>query len=753
MPYLKNLNPTQREAVTHDSGPLLILAGAGSGKTRVLTTRIAHLIRDKGVAPENILAVTFTNKASKEMRVRLKALIGDKAKHLWLGTFHSLGLRMLKEHTHLLGKGSHITVYDNDDQLRLVKSVMDTLNISIKATSPKAILNRINQAKNEDIAPSDYLEFHSDFFSKRVSDIYTIYQKKLAEMSALDFGDLICMPLKLFKEHPNVLEAYKVRFEHILIDEYQDTNKAQYMMMDMLAKGHRNLSAVGDPDQSIYGWRGADISNILGFTGDWGDATVLRLEQNYRSTGSILKAANAVIENNSDRYEKNLWTENPEGELPIYEECADEKEEARKVSSIIGLGVSRGRSYKDFAIFYRTNAQSRTIEEQFIRSSIPYAIVGGVRFYERKEVRDALSYLKTVVNPLDSISLKRIINTPARGIGAVTLKAAEKLSEERGIPLYEAFKGALEQRVLRKPALATLIKAIDKAREDLLKVPPHEIAMRLMEESGYLDMYEKEGTEEAMARVENIHEFISAIRDYENYGTAENDIPTLANFLEEVSLINDTDSYEDNANRVTLMTIHSAKGLEFPVALIIGMEESLFPHARSLDSPDEMEEERRLCYVAMTRAMERLYMFSARTRNVYGETRYQSASRFIDEIPINMIELKGDNPGFGSARGQGREYRDDSYLDSISVPNDGERHYIADDSQANPYSEDVYSEEDSHSSDTLRIGMKVEHPSFGLGIIQARQGTGEDAKLTIKFQRIGIKKLIAKYASLTEAGV
>jgi DNA helicase-2/ATP-dependent DNA helicase PcrA len=588
--FLKRLNPVQLEAVTFGDGPLLILAGAGSGKTSVLTSRVAYLVLKKGVHPSNILAVTFTNKAAGEMRERLVELIGHEAGELWLGTFHSLGLKILRREHRGAGGGdrsSALTVYGDDDQLTLVKEIMGELKINEKTITPRAMLSRINQAKNDNVPPSEYLEHTGDFFSERVSRVYTMYQKRLREMGTLDFGDLICEPIRLLKNSPHILHDYQKRFKHILVDEYQDTNRSQYILTNLMAEKARNLFAVGDPDQSIYAWRGADISNILDFERDYPDATVLKLEQNYRSTKSILSAANSVIEKNFGRMKKELWTENPEGARVIYEEANDEYDEARLVVRKIKEALDRtgGLKYGDMAVFYRTNAQSRVFEEKLIREGIPYSIVGGVRFYDRKEIKDAVAYLRVMANPADAISFKRIINTPPRGIGKAGLDKIHATAKAGGLNLLDATKEASRSGALPRGKAKGFIEAVEAFKRDEGALPLHELALRLLEDSGYMISLQDEGTEEALERVENLFELISAIKDFE----AAKPDATLTDFLDHVSLISDIDSYEDKKDRLTLMTIHSAKGLEFRHVFIAGMEEGLF--ARQGEAPSLLRED------------------------------------------------------------------------------------------------------------------------------------------------------------------
>lgn len=724
MPFLKSLNPTQMEAVTFGDGPLLILAGAGSGKTRVLTSRIAYLIAKTGVSPDNILAVTFTNKAAGEMRERLERTIGGNARSVWLGTFHSLGLRLLRKESRAAGLASDLTVYNDDDQLALVKEVLRELDLNEKVTPPKSVLARINQAKNENIGPSEYASLVNDFFSERIAKVYARYQKKLREMGCLDFGDLICEPINLFRQNGPVLDRYRNRFRYILVDEYQDTNKAQYLLTGLLASGHRNLLAVGDPDQSIYGWRGADISNILDFEKDYPDSTVLRLEQNYRSTANILSAANSVIERNRRRMEKTLWTENGEGHPLAHEEARDEYDEARRVLSRLKSRMSEDRSvsYRDAAVFYRTNAQSRVFEELLIREGIPYTIVGGTRFYDRMEIRDALAYIRVLANPADSISLQRIINRPARGVGKATLDRIIAIADELGVPLLEAARTALGRGLLGKTRLRQFLDASDAFRSGLGKLPLNELALRLLEDSGYMAMWQDEGTDEASERLENIFEFISAIKDFE----AANPGAGLPEFLDQVALISDMDSYEEKSDKLTLMTLHSAKGLEFRLVFLSGMEEGIFPHSRSIDDPEGLEEERRLCYVGMTRAKEELYLYSSAARSLYGESRYQTRSRFIDEIPPGRIMF---------LNGEARERKA-----VHAAPN--EVYYSPEDFPCGPG-------EDAGEPLSWRVGMKVSHPSFGVGVIRERSGSGQDMKVTVNFSSSGLKKLAVKYAGLT----
>ena len=768
MTILDDLNPVQKEAAVFDDGPLLILAGAGSGKTRVLATRIAYLIGERGVKPDQILAVTFTNKAAGEMRDRVASLVGDKARRVWLGTFHSIGLRILRSEGWRIGLGQSLTVYSDDDQLKLVKEAMKELDMGDKAVAPKSILHRINQAKNELLGPDEFLEARGDFLSERVAKVYSLYQKRLRQNQALDFGDLISEPVRLFNTHKEVLDAYQRRFMHVMVDEYQDTNASQYALMNIFASESRNICAVGDPDQSIYAWRGADIRNILDFQVDWPDATLLRLEQNYRSTKTVLAAANSVIKNNSDRLDKTLWTENPDGEPVKYDEAGDEHGEARSVTSRITelTGKNTKLGYGSFAVFYRTNAQSRVFEEHFMREGVPYTVVGGHRFYDRREIRDALAYLRVVNNQVDALSLLRVINTPARKIGKGTVEKMQELAATRGTSLYDAFLTAIEDGVLTKTKAGAFFAAIEACKRDTGALPLHELALRLLEDSGYMAMWIEEGSEESLTRVENLHELISAIKDFEiltekegnDNGDGEGKAPTLSAFLDQVSLISDVDSYEDKSNRVTIMTLHSAKGLEFPVVFVVGMEDGLFPHSRSAVDPDQLEEERRLCYVGMTRAKERLFLLSARTRMIFGETRYQCRSRFIDEIDPKLLERSDGAGAGGSLDDEGVVYRDGDEAVYSDVPagaspsgntHGDEPYYTSDESQLTPGVDVIRG---GSNEFVWKVGLKVRHPSFGLGIIKAREGAGEQTKLTVNFKNAGKKKLAVKYAQLVPVG-
>ncbi|HHV45109.1 MAG TPA: DNA helicase PcrA [Firmicutes bacterium] len=640
MNLLAELNEQQREAVIHGAGPLLVIAGAGSGKTRALTFRIAYLIKNLGVPPWEILAVTFTNKAAEEMKERVEELLGTDV-DIWIGTFHATCVRILRREIQHLGMKPNFVIYDTQDQKAALKTCIAELDLDTKQYDPNGVLGAISRAKNNLITPEQYLEDASDHYEKTVARIYRRYQEVLASYNACDFDDLLVYTVRLFEEHPAVLSKYQDRFRWILVDEYQDTNHAQYRIVNLLASKHRNLCVVGDADQSIYAFRGADFRNILEFTADYPEAKVVKLEQNYRSSQNILEAANRVIEHNSLRPEKKLWTENPPGDPLYFFIGEDEREEARFVAGeILRLG-----DYKNIAILYRTHAQSRALEEEFMYRGVPYTILGGMRFYERKEIKDLIAYLRLVVNPDDDFSFQRIINVPRRGIGPATLEKIEKYAAEHGISLYQASAQArqipgLGPRVAG--ALAGLVTLLEDCRKLLAEQSSvTKVADKLMQDSGYLAMLLEEKTPEAEARVENLKEFLTVTKQFD----LQEEAGDLAAFLEQVTLVSDVDNWDEDADAVSMMTLHSAKGLEFPVVFMVGMEEGIFPNARCAFDPGELEEERRLCYVGITRARERLYLTCARYRTIYGMTRNSVPSQFINEIPKHLLETVGMSSG------------------------------------------------------------------------------------------------------------
>jgi DNA helicase-2/ATP-dependent DNA helicase PcrA len=723
---LKDLNPVQREAVTKTEGPLLIFAGAGSGKTRVLTYRIAYLIREKGISPERILAVTFTNKAAREMQERVGRLLGGMARRIWISTFHSACVRILRRNGDLLGFRRNFVIYDERDQEQAIKACMKELEIDQLAFHPRAILAEIDRSKNYGIFPE---EFHPDPFNvlqKRVAVVYQAYQELLRRNNALDFGDLLMFTNRLFREFPEVLGHYRDRLLYVMVDEFQDTNFIQYRFIQDLVKENGNICVVGDDDQSIYRWRGAEITNILNFERDFPGTTVIKLEQNYRSTKRILEAAWQVVRRNRERKEKVLWTENEEGKPITYFTGKDEQEEASFI--VREIQDHPERKYCDFAAFYRTNAQSRAIEEELIKARVPYAVVAGLRFYERKEVKDVIAYLRVIANPSDEVSLKRIIQSPPRGIGPKTLERLEGLARERGISLYEAFGGAGGDisEGLRTRA-REFFELMESLRDAARSSGPRDLVLLVLARTGYLDWVGQESRQEGISRRENVEELVSVAARFEQDTAIEDN--TLAGFLDRVSLVSDVDDYDDKANRVTLMTLHSAKGLEFPAVFLVGMEDGLFPHHRRGEGAEDLEEERRLCYVGMTRAKENLYLTNAERRRVFGSERFNFPSRFIEEIPEElMVRMVGDRvTAFGGERGvDGTPYLDYST------------------SQVGAGSADM----GSCAGKDLEVGVWVMHPIFGPGVVKSREGRGEDLKVWVYFPSAGTKKLKVKYAGL-----
>ncbi len=740
---LSKLNPEQKNAVLTTDGPVLILAGAGSGKTRVLTHRIAYLISEKGVLPRNILAVTFTNKAAGEMRERVRHILGPVGERVWVSTFHSSCVRILRKNITRLGYGENFVIYDDREQLGVVKKVMAVLNINEKLFAPQAIAGRIDQAKNRLLNAASYTAMAKDFFSERAAKVYASYEEEMRKNNALDFNDLIMLTVRLFNEHPDILKSYQELFRYIMVDEYQDTNHAQYRLIKMLAVGHRNLCVVGDDDQSIYAWRGADIANILDFEKDYRDAVIIRLEQNYRSTKNIIKAAGEVVKKNTGRKGKTLWTDNPEGELIGYYTARDEHDEANFVTREIEklkLGALRETplQYKDVAVFYRTNAQSRVMEDMLMRGGIPYTIVGGMRFYDRAEIKDILAYLKVIANPSDSIGLKRIINTPHRGIGDTTVEKVEGYAAERGITMYEAINEVAcgQWPVASEPLskgprlkLKSFCEMMERLRKGAEETGIATLAQKILDETGYIQKLKEEKTEEGLGRIENLEEFITAAEEFDEKAEEK----TLRAFLDQVALVSDLDENEDATDRITLMTLHSAKGLEFPVVFIIGMEEGLFPHSRTKEDPDGLEEERRLCYVGMTRARRKLYLLNARERRVFGREQVNSPSIFIAEIPRELIERVGSasrdfNPPQsplslrGEAKGgYGSNHAMEEFLKSQS--------------------------ETGGSGASFKVGTKVRHNTLGIGVVKGTEGSGLAEKVTVQFPA-GIKKLLTKVAGL-----
>ncbi|MFY9313063.1 MAG: DNA helicase PcrA [Tepidanaerobacteraceae bacterium] len=712
MDFLQDLNSQQRKAVTHPAGPLLVLAGAGSGKTRVLTYRIAYLIKNQAVNPRNIIAITFTNKAAQEMKERLQQLL-PSVNDILVSTFHSACVRFLRFDIDKLGYNRNFIIFDTQDSQALIKECLQALNIDEKKFAPAAVLNYISRAKDRLLEPSKCLDNAKDIREKTMATLYELYQRRLKEHNALDFDDIIVKTVQLFKEFPAVLSYYQKRFLHILVDEYQDTNLAQYELVRMMAAKHRNLCVVGDDDQSIYAFRGADIRNILEFEQDFPDATVIRLEQNYRSTKTILNAANDVIDNNFARKKKRLWTDNGEGEKINLVTLEDEGQEAYFIAQEINNRIFRDNlNYKDFAVLYRTNAQSRVLEEVMVRMRLPYKIIGGLRFYQRKEIKDILAYLRVIANPSDDVSLLRIINVPKRGIGTTTVDRLKAAAEERNQSIFDIImdgKGlSISSGTLNKLQAFLLMMQDFRDVADTMSVS--ELINYVLEQTGYMDKLISENTNEALSRAENLREMIGAAMDFEQK------MPdgTLEDFLTELALVSDVDDLDEDSDAVVLMTLHNAKGLEFPIVFMAGMDEGIFPHSRSLLDEDQLEEERRLCYVGMTRAKKKLYMTRAWQRSLYGNTSYYAASRFLNEIS-------------------------DEYIIETS--------YGIADNAAVCRSEPEVSKK---SVANISPGDRVRHLKWGEGIVLDIEGIDEDAQISINFPSVGEKCLILKYAPIVK---
>lgn len=740
MSIYDSLNPMQRQAVFHTEGPLLILAGAGSGKTRVLTHRIAYLIQEKEVNPWNILAITFTNKAAQEMRERVDRIAGFGSDAIWVSTFHSTCARILRRHIDNLGYDTNFTIYDTDDQKSVIKDVCRRLNVDTKIFKERALLSQISHAKDNLITP-DQMEMDAagDFNQKKTAMVYREYQAALRKNNALDFDDLIVKTVELFQNCDRVLEYYQERFKYIMVDEYQDTNYAQFKFVSLLASRYENLCVVGDDDQSIYKFRGAIIENILGYERVFPNAAVIRLEQNYRSTQNILNAANHVIANNAERKEKTLWTENEEGPKIHFRQFMNGFEEAEYIAGEISKAHREGLcQYRDCAILYRTNAQSRLFEEKFINANIPYKIVGGVNFYARKEIKDLLCYLKTVDNARDDLAVQRIINVPKRGIGATTLGRVQDYADKMGISLYEALRVAEEVpsigRSLSKiDGFVTFIQMLkSKAQaytvEDLLK--------EIIELTGYVKELEAEDTEEARARIENIDELISKTVTYQQTMEEQDQPATLAGFLEEVALVADIDTVDPEQDYVLLMTLHSAKGLEFPRVFMAGMETGIFPSYMSINYGDgsELEEERRLCYVGITRAMKELTMTCARQRMVRGETQYNKVSQFVQEIPRDLVDL-------------GHTIQEKKPKMEQVFSSDSKYSQMKQIFQTRAYKPKEFKVTKADALD-YQVGDTVRHMKFGVGIVKAIAEGGRDYEVTVDFDKVGVKKMFASFAKL-----
>jgi DNA helicase II / ATP-dependent DNA helicase PcrA len=742
----KYLNPQQIKAVKSTEKPLLVIAGAGSGKTRVLTYRIAHLIKNKGVDPFHILAITFTNKAAKEMKRRVIELVGRIGEYMWVSTFHAFCARLLRYEINRLGMSRNYVIYDADDSVSLVSSIEKELDLDVRRFPPRAVLSAISDAKNKLIDHETFSREATDYFEKLVSRVYSGYQEKLVKANALDFDDLLMYTVDVLNLYPEVKKKYQEKFKYILVDEFQDTNIAQNEIVLLLSEEHRRLCVVGDDDQSIYSWRGAEIRNITEFDRKFKNTVVIRLEQNYRSTQNILNAANCIIENNENRKDKKLWTENPEGEKVSKYIALDEKDEVdfivRKIKEFMGQG---NKKYRDFAIFYRTNAQSRAVEECLVRQNVPYKIYGGLRFYDRKEIKDMLAYMKLIVNPKDVISLTRIVNVPSRRIGRTTISVVEKYSRKNNMTFCEAFYRADEINLLSrttKERINDFLSLMSELRDYSIKNGAGEVLKKIWEKTGYLKGLERENTIDALNRIDNLRELLTVTKEYEErleFNNVGADVPEpvltgsgqveseagaeekssaaeglydLDRFLEEVSLLTDIDNYDESADSLVLMTLHNAKGLEFPVVFIIGMEEGIFPHSRSMNSMEELEEERRLCYVGITRAKEKVFLSSSRSHSIYGDTSFRTISRFINEITPGLIidenkrekERKEGSPE-EVKEGYGKEY-------------------------------------------SYKEGDIVEHKYWGLGKILKVKKLSDDCELDVIFDRAGLRHLLLSFAPI-----
>ena len=767
---LEGLNDKQYEAVVNTEGPCLVIAGAGSGKTKVLTHKIAYLIGEKQVLPWNVLAITFTNKAANEMKERITNLVGDSAKDIWMGTFHSICVRILRRFIDRIGFDSSFIIFDTSDQRTLVKNCIKAIGLDDKMFTDRSVLSEISNAKNEMLEPEQYTaRANGDFRKEKIALVYEMYQKRLKENNAIDFDDIINYTIKILTENQDVLDYYADKFHYVLVDEYQDTNKAQFTLVKLFASKNGNITVVGDNDQGIYSFRGADISNILNFEKDFPGTKIIKLEQNYRCTGNILKAANAVIKNNEVKYKKELWTENDVGNLPTVYSASNEYDEGRYVAEQIEhLKREEYYKYSDFAVLYRMNTQSRAIEEILRREDIPYKIVGGLKFYERKEIKDIISYLRLIQNSADNLSLKRIINEPKRGIGKTSLDKVEELSINSGIPMYEIIKNAdqygLNRVFINSREFVDCIEKM-KAKKDEIKIS--ELIKETLKSSGYTKALENENTIEAENRIENLDEFLTVAIEFEEE-SADN---KLSDFLEGITLSSDIDNMEETDDSVTLMTLHSAKGLEFPVVFLVGMEEGIFPGYKSISEPKELEEERRLCYVGITRAKDRLFLTCSKQRTIFGSTSCNPVSRFLKEIPSNLLD--GYDQTFGETQ-ENDQFADSKYKWTYGNGQKGNiKSY-----NINDVKKEIPSVAASASSKKVnngfafrtaesflnslnkkpqisdvdlskyKAGIRIYHKKFGEGTISNVEPEGDDLKVDIQFDKVGHKRLMAKYANL-----
>ena len=775
---IEGLNDKQKEAVLATEGPCLVIAGAGSGKTKVLTHKIAYLMSEKYIKPWNILAITFTNKAANEMKERVEGLVGEAAKDMWIGTFHSICVRILRKYIDRLGFDHTFLIFDTSDQRTLIKECMKTLKVDDKMFTDRSVLAEISNGKNEMLEPKAYqTKYAGDYRKEVIGRIYELYQQRLKENNAIDFDDIINYTIKILTNNEDALEYYTNKFQYVLVDEYQDTNKAQFTLVTILASKYGNITVVGDNDQGIYSFRGADISNILNFEKDFPGTKIVKLEQNYRCTGNILKAANAVIKHNENKYEKKLWTQNDEGALPVIHKADDEYDEGRFIAEEINhLRREEYFKYSDFSILYRMNSQSRAIEEILRREGIPYKIVGGLKFYERKEIKDIISYLRLIYNFSDNISLRRVINEPKRGIGKTSIDNIQEISEKTGLSMFDIIKHADEYGLNRVKANADeFIQTIEYLRSKMEELSISELIKETLNKTGYTKALELENTTEAETRIENLEEFLTVAIEFEEE-EAEN---TLGDFLEGITLSSDIDGMEDSEDSVTLMTLHSAKGLEFPVVFLVGLEEGIFPGNKSIGEPKELEEERRLFYVGITRAKQYLYLTCAKKRTIFGSTSYNQISRFINEIPSDLLDgydtldnSKADE--FGDS-GYKWEYGNSSKVNTYKIGSDfyygnnnigvaakgfglkngtgtgnfngsnGFQFKTAENFLNSLNSKKVNTEADISK---YKEGQRIYHKKFGEGIINKIEEEGEDYKLDISFDKAGHKRLMAKFANL-----
>lgn len=761
---IEGLNDKQQEAVLATEGPCLVIAGAGSGKTKVLTHKIAYEIAN-GVRPWNILAITFTNKAANEMKERIEKLIGDAAKDLWMGTFHSICVKILRRYIDRIGYKTDFVIFDTSDQKTLIKECIKALKVDDKLFTDRGVLTEISNGKNEMLEPKAYgVKYAGDFRREKIAELYELYQQKLKENNALDFDDIINLTIKILTENPDVLDYYTEKFQYVLVDEYQDTNKAQFMLVSMLASKYGNITAVGDNDQGIYSFRGADISNILNFERDFPGTQIIKLEQNYRCTGNILKAANAVIKHNENKYDKKLWTQNEEGKIPCIYNGEDEYDEARYIVEQIEH-LKREEYYKnsDFVVLYRMNAQSRAIEDILMREGLPYKVIGGLKFYERKEIKDIIAYLRLIHNTADNLSLKRIINEPKRGIGKTSLEKVQEISENSGIPMYEIIKEADKYELNRVYANSReFIEQIEYLREQKDKIKISDLIKETLNKTGYTKALELENSVEAETRIENLEELLTVAIEFEEQ-EADN---TLAEFLENITLSSDIDGMEDQEDSITLMTLHSAKGLEYPVVFLVGMEEGIFPGYKSIGEPQALEEERRLFYVGITRAKQYLYLTCAKHRTIFGSTSYNQISRFVQEIPEELLE--------GYAEIVNRDSKEDEFKDSGYRWSYGKgqtvKTYKMDEEdkkntakilQENKTSGFQFRtaesflnsiKQNNQNSDVdlskYKVGQRVYHKKFGEGTITKLEQEENDIKVDLEFDKVGHKRLMAKFAGL-----